>query len=284
MSVPRISVITPSFNSARTIEDTIESVRSQEYLNLEHIVIDGGSTDETVTILKKYPHILWVSEKDQGLFDAMNKGIRKATGEWIVILNSDDLFLPGCLAHVAEEIGKNPHWQAVFGDVIYIDEAGNQIYRREEACYSYTVLRYWSNYINHQTLFVRKTLYEKFGLHRDKEFLSAADYEFLLRIGKAGVCVGHIPAFLVKFRIHPYGQSGDLRAKSNGEREMSLIRHEYGVPQKWAPVLSIYGRLLRQAQKLIIRGRCDVISGNFYRRKYMQESNQFTSNGRFANK
>ena len=88
---PKISIITPSFNSARTIRDTIESVRTQDYANREHIVIDGGSKDGTVELLKEYPHLIWVSEKDEGHYHAMNKGIERATGDIINILNADDV-------------------------------------------------------------------------------------------------------------------------------------------------------------------------------------------------
>src|SRR5215471_807201 len=94
---PRISVITPSFNSLHTIRETIESVRSSDYANWEHIVMDGGSTDGTVELLKQYPHLIWVSEKDEGHYHAMNKGIARASGDVVNILNADDCFRPGAL-------------------------------------------------------------------------------------------------------------------------------------------------------------------------------------------
>src|ERR1017187_2034002 len=90
--LPRISVVTPSFNSIHTIRDTIESVRSQDYPNWEHIVMDGGSKDGTVELLKEYPHLIWVSEKDEGHYHAMNKGIFRATGEVVNTLHADDCF------------------------------------------------------------------------------------------------------------------------------------------------------------------------------------------------
>src|ERR1043166_7972368 len=96
-ALPKISVITPSFNSIHTIRDTIESVRAQNYPDVEHIVVDGGSKDGTVELLKEYPHLRWVSEKDEGHYHAMNKGIQMATAEIVNILNADDCFRPGAL-------------------------------------------------------------------------------------------------------------------------------------------------------------------------------------------
>src|SRR5262249_7680404 len=99
--LPKISIITPSFNSITTIRETIESVRQQDYANWEHIVIDGGSKDGTVNLLQEYPHLVWVSEKDEGYYYAMNKGVLRAAGEIVNILNADDCFRPGALTYVA---------------------------------------------------------------------------------------------------------------------------------------------------------------------------------------
>src|SRR5256885_12988000 len=115
---PKISVITPSFNSAGTIAQTIESVLAQDYKNWEHIVMDGGSKDGTVELLKRYAHLNWISEKDEGHFHAMNKGVARASGEVLVILNADDCFRPSALARVAEAFQKNPSWDALFGDTV----------------------------------------------------------------------------------------------------------------------------------------------------------------------
>ena len=128
---PRISIITPSFNSVSTVGETIGSVLAQDSKNWEHIVVDGGSRDGTVELLKKYPHLHWNSEKDEGHFQAMNKGIARATGEVIVILNADDCFRAGALRAVAEAFQKNPSWDALFGDVVYVDGKGRKIYHSD---------------------------------------------------------------------------------------------------------------------------------------------------------
>jgi len=100
--LPRISIVTPSFNSEGTIRETIRSVLEQDYRNWEHLVVDGGSTDGTIKVLQSFPGLKWSSEKDEGHYHAMNKGIQRATGDLIVILNADDCFRPGALRSVAE--------------------------------------------------------------------------------------------------------------------------------------------------------------------------------------
>ena len=108
MKLPRISVVTPTYNQGKYIRDTIESVLKQNYENFEHIVIDGGSTDETVSILKSYPHLHWVSERDRGQTHALNKGFRKATGEIIAWINSDDWYADGVFHEAAAALEHAP--------------------------------------------------------------------------------------------------------------------------------------------------------------------------------
>ena len=163
VELPKISVVTPSFNSVSTIAETIQSVRDQDYGNWEHIVVDGGSQDGTVAVLEKYPGLKWVSEKDEGHYHAMNKGLARAAGDVVVILNADDCFRPGALRKVAEAFQTNPAWDALFGDVVFVDGLGREIYRRQEARYDYNILLYGVDYICHQALFVRKGVYERLG-------------------------------------------------------------------------------------------------------------------------
>jgi glycosyltransferase involved in cell wall biosynthesis len=280
MSKPlRISVITPCFNSATTIRQTIQSVLQQDYPEVEHIVMDGGSADGTLAIVKEYPHLLWTSGKDAGHYDAMNKGVGRASGDLIVILNSDDCFRPGALSSVAGAFGEHPQWDASFGDVVYVDGKGQEIYRREEAVYDYNVLRYWRGYICHQTLFVRKSVYQRIGLYRHKDFAHGCDYEFILRLGREGCTVGHVGALLVNFRFHDRGRSADKGVERLVELEHSQIRRENGCPGGlWGCVLSHYHRAKRQWQKLRYRGKCDVISGRWHLRRHMREKTAFCSN------
>jgi glycosyltransferase involved in cell wall biosynthesis len=275
----RISVVTPSFNSAATIRDTIESVQAQDYADWEHIVVDGVSTDATLDILKGYPHLLWTSEPDQGHFHAMNKGIARATGEVLVILNADDCFRPGALRQVVEAFRKHPDWEALFGDVVFVDAERRKIYQREEAVYDFKVLLYGVDYICHQTLFVRKAVYDRLGGYRYKEFKNSTDYEFKLRLGRAGCRVGHLSALLVDFRYHVRGRSGDRRILRNSLEEADRIRREYGNPGGWlGSCLRPLFKARRQAQKLLLRGKCDLIPGTWRLKPYLREKNEFASN------
>jgi glycosyltransferase involved in cell wall biosynthesis len=277
--LPRISVVTPAFNSVFTIAGTIESVRGQDYTNWEHIVVDGGSQDGTVALLARHPGLKWVSEKDEGHYHAMNKGIARATGDVVVILNADDCFRPGALRAVAEAFQKNPSWDALFGDVIFVTGEGREIYRRKEVGYDYKILLYGVDYICHQTLFVRKGVYERLGGYRHKEFFNSADYEFKLRLGRAGCRVGHVPEFLVDYRYHRHGQSADRRIIRNMIQEAVVIRREHGNPGGWrGACLRPVFKAKRQVQKLWFRHTCDFIPGTWRLKSHLRSKTQFSSN------
>jgi glycosyltransferase involved in cell wall biosynthesis len=278
--LPKISVITPSFNSIHTIRDTIESVRQQDYPHVEHIVVDGGSKDGTVDLLKQYPHLRWVSEKDEGHYHAMNKGVQMATGEIVNILNADDCFRPGALTAVGQAFAQHPDWDGLFGDIVYVNGEGQEIYRREEACFDYDVLRFSGVcYVIHQTLFVKRSLHDRLGLYKHKEFLNSCDFDFILELGRANCRIGHVPHLLVNYRYHEHGQSADLRVTRNMAREGAIIRKNHGVPGGLAArLLRPLYRTKRQLQKMMRRGKCDIIPGHWILKRHMKEATSFTSN------
>jgi glycosyltransferase len=223
--------------------------------------------------------LIWVSEKDEGHYHAMNKGIARAAGDIVVILNADDCFRPGALRKVAAAFQNNPAWDALFGDVVFVDGAGREIYRREEARYDYKILLYGVDYICHQALFVRMAVYERLGGYRHKEFLNSADYEFKLRLGRAGCRVGHLPELLVDYRYHSRGQSADLRIIRNMIREAVIIRREHGNPGGWrGACLRIVFKAKRQMQKLCLRRKCDLIPGTWRLKSHLRDKTQFSSN------
>ncbi len=279
-ALPKISVVTPSFNSIHTIRETIESVRTQDYPNWEHIVVDGGSKDGTLEILKEYPHLRWVSEKDEGHYHAMNKGIQMAAGGIVNILNADDCFRPGALRVVGEAFAAHPEWDGCFGDIVYVNGEGHEIYRREEATFDYDVLRFSGVcYVIHQTLFVKKAVHDRLGLYKHKEFLNSCDFDFILELGRARCRMGHVRALLVNYRYHEHGQSADLRVTRNMAREGAIIRQRHGVPDGLpGKVLRVLYRVKRQLQKLIYRGKLDARPGHWILKKHMKESTSFTSN------
>jgi glycosyltransferase involved in cell wall biosynthesis len=280
MPGPKFTIVTASYNSIRTIRETIQSVIAQDFKDWEHWVIDGGSKDGTIDLVKEYPHIKWISERDSGLYEAMNKGIARATGEILLMLNSDDCLTPGALRMVAEGFGTHPEWDAAFGDIIYVDSQGHEIYRREEAGYDYDVLRLSGIcYIIHQTLYVKKSLHERIGEYRYKDFVNCADYEFILRMGKNGATVGHIPDYLIRYRIHDFGLTADDRARRNIARESAIILKEYGRPEGWpGKALRVINRGKRQLQKLARRGKIDIVPGNVRLKKYIKAKNSVSSN------
>ena len=159
-TLPKISVVTPSFNSTTTIRETIESVRRQDYPKSSTSLWMAARRTGRSTLLKEYPHLLWVSEKDEGHYHAMNKGIERATGEVVAILNADDCYRPGALRHGGRALAAHPDWDGLFGDVVFVDGQKQEIYRREEAIFDYDVLRYSGvGYVIHPTLFVKAALH-----------------------------------------------------------------------------------------------------------------------------
>lgn len=183
----KISIITVVYNNERTIKEAINSVLKQTYSDIEYVVIDGNSIDKTVQIINEYSDQLgyFISEKDKGIYDAMNKGIKASTGDVIGILNSDDLYQDDAVIEtVMNQFLQNPTLDIVYGDLVYVNSDNVD-----------KIVRYWKSnkyYINffengnvppHPSLFVRRSVYGKAGLF-DLDFKLAADYEFMLRIFK----------------------------------------------------------------------------------------------------
>ena len=206
-NLPNISIVTPSFNQAGFIERTIKSVLSQDYPNFEYLVMDGGSTDGTVEILKKYgKKIVWRSEKDEGQGDAINKGLKLAKGEIFAYLNSDDVLAPGALKTAADSFSKNPRTKWVFGKCRIIDENDREIRKSITAYKNFWLERYHYNtllvlnYISQPAVFWRREAYEKIGEFDPNEYWEL-DYDYWLRLGKK-YPPGFIDKYLANFRVH----------------------------------------------------------------------------------
>jgi glycosyltransferase involved in cell wall biosynthesis len=275
----KLSVVTPCFNSIHTIRETLESVGRQDYPHVEHIVVDGMSTDGTLELLKQFPKLRWISEKDEGHYHAMNKGITMATGDVVSILNADDCYCDGVLAKVAAGFSGHPEWDALFGDYIFVDGSGREILRRQEACWDAQIVRYGFGLAMHPCLFVRKAVYGRLGLLRHKDFKNSCDYEFQMRLAQARCQVGLLREYFVRYRYHDFGQSADRRIVANMAKESAQIRAEYGVPGGWrGRVLREYARFKRQAQKLVVLGKCDLVPGTWQLRRQMRDKTQFSSN------
>lgn len=197
----KVSIITVTYNSAALLENTLRSVETQTYRDIEHIIIDGGSTDETLSIVKKHrDHIAaFVSEPDNGIYDAINKGLCRATGDIIGILNSDDVLADSTTVETIVRNMEKTGADIAYGDLLYCTDTSK----------INTVIRYWrSNIFNskelkygwmcpHPTLYVRRAVYEQVGDY-DTAFRISADYDFILRVFSCGYISVYIPNVLVK--------------------------------------------------------------------------------------
>ena len=230
----KISIITVSLNSEDTIRNTIESIISQYYDNIEYIVIDGGSNDKTIEITKQFSdHIDYISsDSDDGIYDAMNKGIKVATGDVIGILNSDD-FYPNSfvISNVVESFEKY-NCDAVYGDLVYVKANNINKIRRYWKAGMYTTSKIKNGWmLPHPTFFVKKKIYMRHGLY-DIDLRSAADYEMILRLlYKHNISVHYIPMILVNMRTGGESNRSFLnRIKANRQDSLAWERNQLNKP------------------------------------------------------
>ncbi len=198
---PTVSIITPSYNQARYLEETIRSVLEQDYPALEYFVMDGGSNDGSVEIIRRYGDQLtgWVSEKDQGQADAINKGFRRATGEIIAWLNSDDAYQPGAIQKAVESFEKHPEAGLVYGNVLSIDENSQPFNLQTFKPFTLNDLMAF-NIISQPAVFMRRSILEKAGL-LDPTFHFLLDHHLWLRILRLAPAV-YLPETLAAARYH----------------------------------------------------------------------------------
>jgi glycosyltransferase involved in cell wall biosynthesis len=189
VELPSISVVTACLNAAGTIEEALASVRSQGYPSVEHIVVDGGSTDGTLAILESAEGVRWISEPDDGRVDAVNKGVAMATGEVIAWLNADDRYHPGALQAVGEAFAAQPGAMWVTGYCDIVDGDGAEI-RRAVTAYKNWLLRHWSyplyltqNFVSDPATFVRRAALDEVG-PLDPRYRISHDYDLWLRVGR----------------------------------------------------------------------------------------------------
>lgn len=229
---PKISLITPSLNQGKFIEETIQSVLSQNYPNLEYIVMDGGSSDNTVAILKRYStQLKWVSEKDDGQTDAINKGLRMASGDILAYLNADDLLLPGTLLRVAQLFMEQPKTMWLTGQCRIIDEDNREI-RKLITAYKNIWLRLRlsailliTDYISQPATFWRASVVNDVG-SMDNSLHYTMDYDYWLRLYSKYPPL-FVPEYLAAFKIHPQSKTTSTGHKDVFiDEELSVI-HRY---------------------------------------------------------
>lgn len=241
------SVVMPSFNHARFIERSLNSIINQEREGIELVVMDGGSRDGTPRILERYsPHIaLWRSEPDAGQSDALNKGFHAATGEILGWLNSDDLYLPGALHHVAQIFAAEPQVDVVYGDWLMLDEHDRILERCPALAPSRTRLVTEGFFCNAQAMFWRRSLHERLG-ELDVRLHYTMDFDLFLRmISVAGPrAFFRTPRPLGCFRVYAGQKTGS--AADKGSKEHHRVIERAGLTWKYGP----YGRALRLAYRI----------------------------------
>jgi len=221
---PLVSIITPSYQHGKLIKETIESILTQDYPNVEHIVVDGGSTDETVEILSSYKdRIDWISEKDDGQSDAINKGLRKARGRIIGWVNSDDTLLPGAISKAVHALSINSGSLLVYGEGLYTDYDGLVTGRFQSGPFSVENLLQYCN-ICQPTVFFSSRLLDVGGI-LDSSYHMAMDYELWLRYSRITPFL-YIPEYLATSRMYAENKTSKYRMRSIRE-SMKACRHHY---------------------------------------------------------
>ncbi len=243
----KVSLITVSYNSAKTIVDTIQSVLNQTYKNIEYIVVDGNSSDGTVEIVKQFLNSTkgasqgvvtkFLCERDKGIYDAMNKGLTLATGDIIGVLNSDDFYCSNTVIEQVVAAFQKEDAQCLYGDLNYVDPTD-----------TYKIVRKWrsgdfkrENFLKgwmppHPTFFVRKSCYEKFGTF-NTQFKSAADYELMLRfLYKESCSAIHLPVVMIHMRAGGISNVS-LKNRIRANREDRLAWKINGLKPKWFTLL-----------------------------------------------
>lgn len=224
----KVSIITATFNSEKTLQNSIDSVKNQNYGNIEHIIIDGGSTDGTLDIIKKNAeHIAnYVSEKDTGIYNAINKGITLATGDVIGILNSDDVYASEQIITKIVECFNAKNSDVVYGNLIYVsnEESGG------------TTIRYWKSNVfqpgclkygwmpPHPTLYCRKDVYDSYGLYNESLKI-ASDYDFILRIFKQfELKKNYLPIVMVKMTLGGMSNASFKNILMKSKEDLRVIK------------------------------------------------------------
>lgn len=263
----KISIVTVCYNSAGTIRRTLESVRAQHYKDLEYIVIDGGSTDGTVDILKEYEDVItdWSSEPDGGIYDAMNKGIKKSSGDLITFLNSDDWYEEDVLGDVAKCF-EDTQTDIIYGNFIMQDGEDRQ-YVYELDNINLEELHYkWL--LCHQALFYKRTLFEVWGGY-DTSYKAAADYEWTLRAYVNGVKFEHLPRMVCRFSIGGFSVIHEEDSIEELRRlQINLLPEQ--LKEKYLPrIIENYQTSMRDyLARCIMSG---IVSGNKKTKQKMQQ-------------
>lgn len=232
------TIITPSLNYGRFLDDCLESVAAQQGITLEHLVIDGGSTDNSPEVAARFPHVTWIQEPDQGMSDAINKGFDRARGQWIMWLNADDRLKPGALAAMLPLL-QGTDADVVYGDWNFVNQSGDFLRHVRAPRWSRFVHVHHHCFVGSTAAFHRKATVIDAGHRLRKDFRFVMDGEFYARLDAAGLRFEHVPVTVADFRLHGenasqrhLGKTRDIDAIMAAERqhiESRTIRRAYGI-------------------------------------------------------
>lgn len=252
---PLVSIITPSYNQSRFLEQTMRSVLEQDYPNIEYIVMDGASTDGSLEIIQRYQHKLsyWESVPDKGQTDAINKGFARATGDILAWLNSDDLLLPGAVSAAVKQLQSHPEVGMVYGDTIFVNADGEKIGKFAAAQTDLKRLQRGYVHIPQQASFFRVDLWRKVG-PLDPTFYFAMDYDLWVRLARLAPLL-YVPELWACFRLH-----GDTKTISEDDRcwpDMLRVHYRDG-GKKLSPIVAKY-YIRKLAAPYLVRKRKRMI-------------------------
>lgn len=242
------TIITPNLNYGRFLGDCLGSVAAQEGVSLEHLVIDGGSADESEEVAKAFPHAEWTQEPDKGMSDAINKGLARAKGDWVMWLNADDRLKPGALAEIADFIAGHPEADVVYGSFDFISESGDILRRMKLFGWSPFVSVHHCCYVPSTACFMKRATVLGDGFRLHPEFHYVMDGELYARLHSAGKTFRYLPVSLADFRIHSENRSlsTDVGSREMDEAlkaerqhvESRTIRRVYGITLFHDPYLN----------------------------------------------
>jgi glycosyltransferase involved in cell wall biosynthesis len=257
MTLPSLSVITPCYNGAEFIQDALLSVARQKNVSVEHIVIDGASTDRTVEIVRTNPGVQWISEPDRGQSDAINKGFLRANGDLMGWLNADDYYLPGGMEAIASAAREHPEADAIYGDCVFVDCDGRIVRSKVEHEFDASVLLYFGCYIPSTSTFFRRHIVES-GLLLDCDYRVCMDFEYFARLTHAGLKFHYVPKFIAAFRWH--GSNVSIMQTARRAEERQQVQRLYG--QRPNPLHTFTSAVTFQRGRRLLR---KMWSGNLER-------------------
>lgn len=249
--------MTPSYNSAEFLEDALASVAGQEGVAVEHIVIDGASTDRTQEILYQYGEVCWISEPDRGQSEAINKGFLRARHDLVGWLNADDYYLPGGLEAIARAAQEHPEADVIYGDCVFVDHEGRIVRSKVEHGFDRSVLMYFGCYIPSTSTFFRRKVVDS-GLLLDCDYRVCMDFEYFARLAHVGFRFHYIPRIIAAFRWH--GRNVSLKQLGRRAEERQQVQLRYAAGPHSAAALDLLMQAHR-AKRLLIK----TLSGNLAR-------------------